>query len=201
MSAVTTPFSHAVPHAVPRDALELLLTRYSVSAKHLGEPGPSEDELWTMAMAALRAPDRNKKMPFRFVVARGEALERLAALFVRYAREKGKPEEELARERERAMQAPVTIAVIARIDGDDPEVAPHEQWACVGAAIGNALMALHFMGYGAKMVSGARASDPAIVAAHCGAGEQLVGWIVAGTPRGPVKPRDEIDASRILSRF
>ncbi|MGE0358081.1 MAG: nitroreductase [Burkholderiales bacterium] len=182
-------------------ALRLLLTRYSVSAKHLREPGPTDDELWAMAMAALRAPDHGKRIPYRFVVARGEGLERLAALFEDYGRRRGKEGEELARERERAMQAPVVIAVIARIDPRDEEVPPHEQWASVGGAISNALTALHFMGYAGKMVSGARASDPAIVAAWCGEGETLVGWISAGTPRGLAKPRGEVDASGILGRF
>lgn len=182
-------------------ALRLLLTRYSVSAKHLREPGPSDEELWAMAMAALRAPDHNKRMPYRFVVARGEGLERLAALFEDYGRRRGKEGPELERERERAMQAPVVIAVVAHIDDRDEEVPPHEQWASVGGAISNALTALHFMGYAGKMVSGARASDPAIASAYCAEGETLVGWISAGTPDGPAKPRGEVDASAILSDF
>ena len=192
-----------LPGATPEGcaALRLLLTRYSVSAKHLRGPGPTDEELWAMAMAALRAPDHEKRIPFRFAVARGEGLERLAGLFVDYGRRHGKSGPDLDREREKAMQAPVTIAVIACIDEHDAEVPPHEQWATVGGAISNALNALHFMGYGAKMVAGARAMDPAIVAAHCAAGESLVGWIAAGTPDGPAKPRGEIDPGAILKSF
>jgi len=182
-------------------ALRLLLTRYSVSAKHLGEPGPSADEVWTMALAALRAPDRDKLVPFRFVVARGEGLQRLAALFEDYARRKGKPEEDVQRDRVRATQAPVAIAVIARVDPGHPEVPAHEQWACVGGAISNALTALHLMGYAGKVVSGARAADPAIEGAYCTEGEKLVGWIVAGTAQGPVRPRGEFDPQAILKDF
>jgi nitroreductase len=99
------------------------------------------------------------------------------------------------------MQAPVVIAVIARIDPRDEEVPAHEQWASVGGAISNALTALHFMGYAGKMVSGVRASDPAIVAAYCAEGETLVGWISTGTPKGPAKPRGEVDADGILGTF
>jgi nitroreductase len=192
-----------VPGSTPegRAALRLLLTRYSVSAKHLREPGPTDDELWTVAMAALRAPDHEKRIPFRLVVARGEALERLAALFVDYGRRHGKLGPELDREREKAMQAPVVIAVIARIDPDDEVVPAHEQWTAVGGAIANAVNALHFMGYGAKMVAGTRARDPAIVAANCSEGETLVGWIATGTMDGPPKPRGEIDPAAILTRF
>lgn len=182
-------------------ALRLLLTRYSVSARHLREPGPSEDELWAMAMAALRAPDHEKRIPYRFVVARGDGRARLADLFEDYGRRRGKAGEELARERDKALHAPVVIAVVAHIDERDEEVPPHEQWAAVGGAIANALNALHFMGYGAKMVAGARAADPAIVAAHCREGETLVGWIPAGTPDGPAKARGEVDPGCILGEF
>lgn len=201
MRGLPCGLSIEVTTAAGQAALRLLLTRYSVSAKHLGEPGPSDDEIWTMALAALRAPDRNKLVPFRLVVARGDGLRRLGDLFEDYARRKGKSAEEVQTDRARATQAPLAIAVIARIDDGNPEVPAHEQWACVGGAISNALMALHLMGYAGKMVSGARASDPAIEGAYCGEGEKLVGWIVAGTPTGPVKPRGEFDPGSILKDF
>ncbi len=192
-----------VPAGTPEGeaGLRLLLTRYSVSAKYLGPPGPSDEHLSIMALAALRAPDHNKRIPFRFVVARGAGLEKLADLFEDYGRRRGKSGDALALERTRATQAPVVIAVIARIDEQDPEVPAFEQWATVGGAISNALTALHLMGYAGKMVSGHRATDPAIVAAHCRSGETLVGWIAAGTPKGQAKPRGDIDPAGILSEF
>lgn len=182
-------------------AMQLLLTRYSVSAKHLGPPAPSDEQIWAMAMAALRAPDHDKLIPFRFVIVRGNGLDRLADLFEDYGRRKGKAGDALVAERARAMQAPLAIAVVARIDPDNADVPPHEQWACVGGAISSALTALHFMGYAGKMLSGVRASDPTITAAFCGTGETLVGWIAAGTPKAPPKARGETDAGCILSEF
>lgn len=182
-------------------ALRRLLTRYSVSGKHLGPPAPTDEQLWAMAMAALRAPDHQKLIPFRFVVARGEALQRLAALFEDYGRRKGKAGEELAAERRKALQAPVLVAVIARVRDDLPEVPPREQWACIGGAVANALNALHFMGFAGKMVAGARAADPAISAAYCAAGEVLLGWMVVGTAREPAQPRGEVDPGCILGEF
>lgn len=181
--------------------LRLLLHRYSLSPKHLGEPGPTDEELQVMTLAALRAPDHGKLIPFRFVVARGEGLERLAELFVDYGRRRGKTDRELEAEREKALQAPVVIAVIARIDTAQPEVPVHDQWACVGGAISNAVMALHLMGYGAKMLSGVRAEDPHIVAAYCKPGEELAGWISTGTPRSGPLARGDVDPDTILSRF
>jgi nitroreductase len=179
-------------------ALRLLLTRFSVSGKHLAEPGPSDEELAVIALAALRAPDHNKLIPFRFVVARGQALERLADLFADYGRRRGKTGEALKLERARAMQAPVAIAVIARIVDGDPEVPRHEQWATVGGAISNALTAAHFLGYAGKMLSGARAADPLIARAYCTEGEDLLGWISIGTSTRPAIPRGEIDPGHVL---
>lgn len=181
--------------------LRLLLQRYSLSPKFLGEPGPTPEELQVMAAAALRAPDHGKLIPFRFVVASGEGLERLAGLFVAYGKRKGKSGEELEAERRKALQAPVVIAIIARIDAAQPEVPVHEQWACIGGAISNALTALHLMGYGAKMLSGVRAEDPDIVAAYCRPGEQLVGWISTGTPKSEALHRGDIDPDAVLGRF
>lgn len=199
-SELTNP-EHQTTQSERRTALQLLLTRYSVSAKHVGTPGPSDDEIWAMAMASLRAPDHKKLIPFRFVIVRGDALGRLADLFEDYGRRKGKTGEALAAERTRATQAPVVVAVIARIDSENADVPPHEQWACVGGAISNALTALHIMGYAGKMLSGARAADSAIITAFCEAGETLVGWIAAGTPRATPKGRGEVDPRCIVSEF
>ena len=181
-------------------ALAFLLHRHSTGPKHLREPGPSDAELLRVAQAALRAPDHGKKIPFRFAVIRGDAKTRLGDLFEDYGRRRGKPADEVAAERDRAERPPVVIAVVARID-DDPEVPPHEQWMAVGGAVANAMNALQLMGYAGKVLSGARASDPAIAAAFCGPGETLVGWIAAGTATTPPKGRDPDVPAAIVRRW
>lgn len=190
----------SLPQGVGDTALALLASRHSVGPKHLGAPGPSDEQLRRAFAAALRAPDHGKLVPFRFVVARGDGLERLAELFVDYGRRCGKPDDELALERRRAAQAPVVIAVVARIDPTH-EVPAHEQWIAVGGALTNVLNALHFMGFGAKMLSGRRAGDAQIGAAFCRDGEQLVGWISAGTPKAPPRARGADSVDRIASPY
>jgi nitroreductase len=180
-------------HALPT-ALTALLTRQSVGIKHLIEPGPDDAALRSMADAALHAPDHAGLVPFRFALVRGAARERLATLFQQVAIDAGKSEETVRFERERALRAPVTAAVIARIDLGHPIVPAHEQWACVGGAITNFLNAAHALGYGGKMLSGAKARHPTVQQAFCGPGETLIGWIALGTPasspsRAPAKPR------------
>lgn len=169
--------------------LQGLLGRYSVGPRHLQEPGPSDEELALMVQAALRAPDHGELLPFRFKLVRGEARARMAELFAAAARQAGKDEAGAALDAERALLPPVSVAVVARIDLGHPQVPAHEQWACVGGAIANFLSAAHLLGFGGKMLSGAKVRDPAICAAFCVPGETLLGWITLGTPaRRPSGP-------------
>ena len=162
--------------------LQTLLSRYSVGPKHLVEPGPDEAELALMVQAALRAPDHGELLPWRFKIVRGAARQRMAELFAAAARAAGKDEAGARLDAERALKPPVSVAVIARIDLGHPQVPAHEQWAAVGGALALFLGAAHLLGYGGKMLSGAKVRDPAIVAAFCAPGETLVGWIALGTP-------------------
>ena len=163
-------------------SLQALLSRQSVGIKHLREPGPSEEQLQSMVEAALRAPDHAGLVPFRFAVVRGAARDELGRLFVQAAIDGGKSEADAQIDGERARRAPVTVAVIARIDSGHPLVPAHEQWACVGGALTNLLNAAHAMGFGGKMLSGSKVRHPALQQAFCEPGETLLGWIALGTP-------------------
>ena len=188
------PQTHSAP-----EALEALLTRYSVGPKHLAEPGPDDAQLRLMAESALRAPDHGELLPFRFKVVRGAARARMAELFAAAARTAGKDEAGAAMDAERALRPPVTVAVLARLDLGHPQVPAHEQWACVGGAIANFLNAAHLLGYGGKMLSGAKVRDAAIVSAFCAPGETLLGWIALGTPtRRPAGPSRKAGAEVAL---
>jgi len=179
------PTSASATENVP--ALEALLGRYSLGIKHLREPGPGAAQLQVLTEAALRAPDHGELVPFRLVAVQGEARQRLAALFERHASAKGKDAAALAIERERALKAPLTLAVLARIDMGHPLVPAHEQWMCVGGAVANILTAAHAMGFAGKMLSGDKARSAEIAAAFCEPGETLVGWIAMGTAVRPLR--------------
>lgn len=166
-----------------------LLSRFSVGARHLEGPAPSLDALHRMTEAALRAPDHAGLVPFRFAAVRGEARERLADLFEQAAVLAGKNPAEASLDRGRALNAPLLVAVIARIDPGHPVATLHEQWMTVGGALTNFLNAAHALGYGGKMLSGAKVRAAPVVAAFCEPGEQLVGWVVLGTPRKPGSPK------------
>ena len=185
-------------------ALKLLLTRASVGPKYLIEPGPDDAALATMTEAALHAPDHSALVPFRFKVVRGEARRSMAALFAAAARRAGKDEAGVAMDEERALRPPVTVAVVARLDLGHPQVPAHEQWACIGGALTNFLNAAQALGFGGKMLSGAKARDPGLIAAFCEPGETLLGWIAMGTPvpsDKPPKPRATKPAAPFALQF
>ncbi|MFN0186822.1 MAG: nitroreductase family protein [Aquabacterium sp.] len=170
-------------------ALAVQLQRRSLGPRHLLEPGPDDAALALMARAALRAPDHAELVPYRFVVVRGAARDRLAQLFETAARRAGKDDAGAQLDAQRALRAPVTVALLARIDMGHPIVPAHEQWVAVGAALGGFMQAAHALGYGGKMLSGAKVRDPAVQAAFCRPGETLVGWLALGSPAGAVPQR------------
>jgi len=184
-------------------AIHGLLGRFSVGAKHLAAPGPDDGAIAIMVTAALRAPDHGGLVPFRFVVVRGDAgRSRLAALFEQAALDAGKDRASAARDRDRALEPPLLMAVIARIDAGHPVATVHEQWMTVGGALTNLLNAAHALGYAGKMLSGSKVRSAPVVAAFCGPGEMLVGWVVLGTPVRVGKPKfDKPGPLELLSEF
>lgn len=173
--------------------IENLLSRASV--KMVREPGPSETELRAILEAAVRAPDHGKLRPWRFFVIRGEARERLSEMFAEGVRrrEPGANEAQVAKEREKPLRAPLTIAVAAKIVTGH-KIPVIEQTLSAGAAAMNILNAVHALGYGARWVTGANCYDP-VFKREFGLEEadQLVGFIHIGTPdeAGPVTQRPD----------
>ena len=170
------------------DALELLLGRDS--ALRLEAPGPDPAALDTIFRSALRAPDHGRLRPWRFVVIPEEARERfgevLAASLQR--REPNVTPESLARERQKALRAPVIVVVAARLKTSEkiPEV---EQIVSAGAAAQNVMLAVHALSFGAMWRTGAPAYDPAVKQAlQLHPNDAILGFIYIGTRVGGASP-------------
>ena len=181
------------------ELLGLLARRYSVGPKVLAPPGPNAEQWARAAALALRAPDHGGLRPFRFVVVGDAQRAALAELFGAGARQRGQASDEIERARARAYNGPGLAAVVARVRDDVPDVPPYEQWLCVGAALMNFMNALHLLGFGAKALSGASVSDPAVRSAFCGPGEQLANWVIAGRPTRAAHPKASGAASPAIS--
>ncbi len=181
-----------------RDVLSCLLNRHSVGPKWLVPPGPDRTALRIAAQAAMRAPDHGSLRPFRFAVVADRRRPALADLFADFARRAGASASEIDAERERAYNGPTLVAVIARIVPDHEKVPAIEQWVCVGGALSNFVNALHLLGFGAKVLSGRKVTDPSVREAFCGEGESLVGWVLAGTASRAARARGADDPDSLL---
>ena len=176
-------------------ALDVLLSRRSIPAQCLTGPGPDAGQLAIAFAAALRAPDHGRMQPWRFRVIRGAARTRFAELLVAAARARdpATPAAALDKLRSRPQQVPLVIAVSARLH-DNPKVPQVEQLLSCGASAMNLLNALHAQGFGAIWLTGPSVYDPAVARAlGCESGEQLLGFIYAGTigavaPTAPARP-------------
>lgn len=61
--------------------------------------------------------------------------------------------------------------------------------------------AAHFMGYGAKILSGRKCLHPALVQAFCADGEQLIGFSCVGTATRKQEPQEKDEAGPLLSTW
>ncbi len=179
------------------NAIEAMLSRRSVPALQLREPGPSSAQIDVALDAALSAPDHGLLRPWRFVLIHGAARARLAELLAgRLAeREPQTAAEKIERVRTQARNAPLVIAVGARIRPAHkiPEI---EQLLAVGAGVMNLLNAFHALGFGAIWLTGGNAYDPQIAAAlGFESTERCLGFIYVGTVEAA-----ELPAPRRLER-
>ena len=184
-------------------AMEMLLTRRSVVANNLGEPGPDARELQQILTAAARVPDHKKLVPWRFVLFEGEARAEFGKVLATACKE-NEPDAGVGRletEAARFLRAPVVIAVISSIV-DKPGVPEWEQILSAGACCQNLLHAATALGYSAQWITEWYAfCDIVGSALGLGKNERIAGFIYIGTAREAPKERDRPDLNKIVSRW
>jgi nitroreductase len=164
-------------------AVEALLSRRSVPALQLSEPGPTAEQIATAIDAALCAPDHGALKPLRMVLIQGEARARLSELLTRRMAERDPPAPPGKVDKTRRMlsSAPLVIAVGARV-AEAPKVPELEQLFSAAAGIMNLLNAFHAMGYGAIWLTGPNAYDPEVAQSlRFAADERGLGFVYVGT--------------------
>jgi nitroreductase len=171
------------------EAIELLRSRYS--AAKLGAPAPSAEVVEAMLEAAARAPDHGRLQPWRLILIEGDARrsfgEILAESLARRNPLAGEPV--LAREREKALRAPLIIVVTTRCDrsGRIPIV---EQIVSAGCAAHGLMLAAFAQGLGAFWRTGEAAYDEAVKGAlGVGSDDLIIGFIFVGTDTGDAPSR------------
>ncbi len=185
------------------DAIDLLLTRRSGSAKAMTGPGPSPEQLQTILTAAARAPDHGKLFPWRFILFEGDARGRmgdlLAASLLETEPQSGA--ERLDQERHRFLRAPVVVAVISRAREAIP-IPEWEQVLSAGAVCQTMLIAAHALGFVANWLTEWYAFHPGVKEKlGLKPGERIAGFIYIGTSAIVLEERVRPDMAKIVSRF
>ena len=184
-------------------ALDLLLTRRSVSANSLGEPGPSEAELELMLRAASRVPDHKKLVPWRFILFRGEARETFGKVLAEVCRaEESDPGTfRLENEAKRFMRAPMVIAVISRVV-KNPAAPEWEQILSAGAACENLILAATAFGYGAQWITEWYGYSKGVrKALNLADNERVAGFVYIGSAKEKPDERERPKLSDIVANW
>jgi nitroreductase len=165
------------------DVLNALRSRRSIG-KLGGEVG--DDEIRVLIEAATWAPNHRLTEPWRFVVLRGEARERLGRLWAEIVAKRSPLQGEeraklIQKEAAKPLRAPVLLIVAVRTD-DDPIVAI-EDFAATAAAVQNVLLAAEALGLGAMWRTGDMVYDPEIKT-HLGldSPDRIVAAVYLGRP-------------------
>lgn len=175
----------------PISALEPLLRRRSVPSRLLGEPGPDDSQTRAMLDAALRVPDHGRLTPWRLLRIQGEARVRLGLALAarRLELEPQAPDAVVGKDRERFIQAPLVIAVVACITPGH-KIPEREQLLSAGCVCFSLLQAAQALGFGAQWLTGWAAYDE-VIAARLGLeqNESIAGFIHIGSISEPAPQR------------
>lgn len=185
------------------DALDLLLSRRSGSAKAMTGPGPSPEQRDAILTAAARAPDHGKLFPWRFIVFEGEARHRMGNLLAEALAETepNAGADRLDMERARFLRAPLVIAVVSHVR-EAIKIPEWEQILSAGAVCQLMLIAAHASGFVGNWLT-------EWYAFHAGVkeklglkpGERIAGFVYIGHPAEPLEERVRPDMAKIVTRF
>jgi len=135
------------------DMIELLLSRRSLVARKLIDPGPNEEELEVILRCATRVPDHGKLAPWRIHVVRGDARKELGEIWGDIFK-RDNPEatpEQIQIEYDRPNRAPLLLIVTTKIQ--ESRIPKWEQILSGAAVCQNILIAASALGYHSQWLS------------------------------------------------
>ncbi len=181
--------------------LDFLLQRRS--ALKLRAPGPDAAAMDAILCAATCAPDHGRLRPWRFRIIEGDGRHAfgdvLAASLRR--RDPASADAALARERDKALRAPVIVVVAAKIVLR-PGVPEVEQVLAAGGAANYILLAARELGFGGMWRTGPAAYDPGVrQTLGFDATDALVGFLYLGTPEVMPPPREYAPLAPYATRW
>ncbi|MDB5735204.1 MAG: hypothetical protein JWP16_1988 [Alphaproteobacteria bacterium] len=189
-------FNHPAP-----EALDLLLTRRSGSAKAMKAPGPSKKQLADILLAGARAPDHGKLFPWRFIVFEGDGRARAGDILADVLEAEGEREKHIEEERGRFLRAPLVIGVISSAR-EMHKVPVWEQELSAGAVCQNILIAATALGFVGNWLTEWYAFHPAVKEKlGLKPGERVAGFLYIGTAKDELEERPRPEMDKIVTRF
>jgi nitroreductase len=183
------------------DAMDLLLTRRSGSAKAMKEPSPSKKQLEDILRAGARAPDHGKLFPWRFIVFEGKGRERFGDILAEVMQADGERAKQVEEERGRLLRAPLVIGVISSAR-EQHKIPVWEQELSAGAVCQNILIAATALGFVGNWLTEWYAYH-SIVKEKMGLkpGERVAGFIYIGTAKDELEERPRPEMDKIVTVF
>jgi len=185
------------------DTIDFLTTRRSTVARMMDGPGPGDEDLKRIMEAGMRVPDHGRLTPWRFIVIRGDAREKLGDVIAE-AYKKNNPdaiEEQVEIEQERLTRAPVVIAVVSRVQKEH-KIPEWEQILSSGAACQTMLIAAQSIGYAAQWLTEWYAYDANVKQAiGAESGDEIAGFLYLGNGTGELSDRARPAYDDIVSEW
>jgi nitroreductase len=183
------------------EALDLLLTRRSGSAKAMKAPGPSKKQLADILQAGARVPDHGKLFPWRFIVFEGDGRARAGDILAEVLEAEGEREKYIEEERGRFLRAPLVIGVISSAR-EMHKVPVWEQELSAGAVCQNILIAATALGFVGNWLTEWYAFHPAVKEKFgLKPGERVAGFLYIGTAKDELEERPRPEMDKIVTRF
>lgn len=183
--------------------LDYLLTRNSAPIQELKEPAPDDSEIKTILTAASRVPDHGRLAPWRFILYRGAAREKIGEKLLELAEKREGPLPEGRRNQEltRFSRAPLVIGVISS-PKENPKIPQWEMFLSGGMAAMNLMTAANALGYATNMITNWY-SDTEEGRALLGLAphERMIGFVHIGTHQGTIVERPRPDVSTLYADY
>ncbi|MEL6919505.1 MAG: nitroreductase [Pseudomonadota bacterium] len=183
--------------------LEFLEKRHSLPLSTIGDPGPKEDELKRLLVAAMRVPDHGRLEPWRFVVYRREHAAQIGERLLARAIEMRGPlsDADADRERNRLNRAPVAVGVVSTVNTES-HIPDWEQFLSAGAVCMNLVSAATAAGFAANWITGWY-SDDAQGRAILGLqpDERMAGIVHIGSSDAKIPERPRPDMALKVSEY
>lgn len=183
--------------------LAFLKTRKSGSAKAMGPPGPSAEQLRELLEIAVRVPDHGKLTPWRFILFEDDARRRFGVIAAKrwQALNPKHGPEMVEAQRGLLMRAPMVLAVVSRA-APHPKIPEWEQQQSAAMVCANILLAAAAMGFAVQLRTDWIAYDDEMGRAMgLAPPERIAGIVYLGSATEALEDRPRPDPMPLLTRW